>query len=93
VASAEPAEIAAPVVSAAPAEIPAPVAPSPAALEQVVSQAGLEWVQTQTSAAPADIAVTEPPPPRLGRVRRQRSLATSEPMQQIETRPEDRGQA
>ena len=62
------------------------------ALDEVVSKAGLEWVQTQARpASSVEPAQDTPPPPRLGRVRRPRATSGSEPMQQVETRPEDRG--
>lgn len=61
------------------------------ALDEVVSKAGLEWVQTQARPATVEPTQDTPPAPRLGRVRRPRAASDSEPMQQVETRPEDRG--
>jgi ribonuclease E len=80
-------------VAAAPAgtaaEPPAtrPVAATPtASLDQVVSSAGLEWVQTQPRAGNGVTAAEETPAPRVGRVRRPRQAPAAEPLQQVETR-------
>jgi len=56
------------------------------ALQAVVEQAGLQWVQT-APAAMDEAPVIEPVAPRVPRVRKARSAPSSEPLQQVETRP------
>jgi hypothetical protein len=55
-------------------------------LQEVVREAGLQWVQTST-----DRAAAEPEPvvvtPRAPRVRQPRVRAASEPLVQVETQP------
>jgi ribonuclease E len=67
-----------------------PIAPvDPAKLQDVVSQAGLQWVQTAPSALaqePEPIA----PQPRAPRVRKPRQAAVAEPLVQVETQPPPR---
>jgi hypothetical protein len=55
----------------------------PAALQSVVEQAGLQWVQTAPSAAPVEPEV--PAPVRAPRVRKPRAAPVSEPLVQVET--------
>ncbi|MFZ9244156.1 MAG: hypothetical protein ACO22S_03540, partial [Burkholderiaceae bacterium] len=87
----------APVVTEAPAAPPAPVptpAPvavavaepvDPAKLNQVLDAAGLQWVQTDPTKAPAE-AVAEPAP-QLGRKPKRSQQATeAEPLVMVETR-------
>jgi ribonuclease E len=75
---------------AAPVTASVPTAPVPAAkaidagtLDEVVAQAGLQWVQTAPSAAvePEPIVLTPRPP----RVRKPRAAPAAEPLVQIET--------
>ncbi len=76
----------------APSAMPAPV-PRPAAepidasrLQEVVREAGLQWVQTtagDAAAEPEPVVVT----PRVPRVRQPRIRAASEPLVQVETQP------
>jgi hypothetical protein len=80
----------APVVSApSPVPVTAPVAPPvPAAadsgaLQAVVEQAGLQWVQT--TSAPAQEPEPVAPVVRTPRVRKARPVVASEPLVQIET--------
>ncbi len=85
----------APQVQAAPPPIAAPEADRPitpvelpkAELEQILAGAGLQWVETV--ARPQVEAVAEVPAPRAPRVRRPRSAAAAEPLQQVETRPDE----
>ncbi len=73
----------APVAATAVAPAAAPV--DPAQLNQVLDAAGLQWVQTDPTKAPAE-AVAKPPP-QLGRKpRRNQASAESEPMVMVETR-------
>jgi hypothetical protein len=78
-------------IAAAPAELAAvaePAAPPPVALDKVVSQAGLEWVQTQARPAADAAPVEEAAQPRAGRVRKPRQAPAGESLQQVETRPD-----
>jgi len=66
-----------------------PVELPKAELEQLLAGAGLQWVETVARpAAEQEPAVV--PPPRTPRVRRPRSTAVAEPLQQVETQPETR---
>jgi ribonuclease E len=103
-AAAAPAEAPAPAVPPAPvttAAAPAPAAAAPApmpaaepidasALQSVVAQAGLQWVQTAPAAIEAE---PEPiaPVQRAPRVRKPRAPVASEPLVQVETQ-EPRGE-
>ncbi len=82
---------AAPAAPAAPMPIPAPVAAAvvepvdPAKLNQVLDAAGLQWVQTDPTKAPAE-AVAEPAP-QLGRKpKRSQQVTEAEPLVMVETR-------
>lgn len=82
VAEAKAAEPAAPVAPIAAAE---PIRVSEETLKQTLDQAGLQWVQTDPTKAPAE-AVAEPPP-KLGRApRRNTETAPQEPLVMVETR-------
>ena len=81
----------APAAPLAPAPTPAPVAVAvaepvdPAKLNQVLDAAGLQWVQTDPTKAPAE-AVAEPAP-QLGRKPKRSQQATeAEPLVMVETR-------
>ena len=70
----------------APKEADEPIAPAPLPrdqLESIVESAGLQWVET-SHAAPAAQPETVPPP-RKPRVRKPRSAASAEPLEQVET--------
>lgn len=76
----------------APPEAVQPIVPvevPKAELEQMLAGAGLQWVETV--ARPEAEHMTEVPAPRVPRVRRPRSVAASEPLQQVETRPDEEG--
>lgn len=78
-----PVVVPAPVVATAPTPVATPA--DPAQLNQVLDAAGLQWVQTDPTKAPAE-AVAEPPP-QLGRKPRRSQVASeSEPMVMVETR-------
>ncbi|MDO5103858.1 MAG: Rne/Rng family ribonuclease [Lautropia sp.] len=68
-----------------------PVKPTPAApvqtkaLEDVVQSAGLEWVQTTSSATTPLAAPTPPAAPRPRRQRKPKVRIEAEPLQQVET--------
>ncbi|MCX7274836.1 MAG: Rne/Rng family ribonuclease [Burkholderiales bacterium] len=94
----------APVVVAAPAPVvvaaPAPVAiaapaapaaaPAKADLDSIVSSAGLQWVETKSRQLSLDDGLETVPAAKPARVRRPRAAAApAEPLQQVETRPED----
>ncbi|MCX7202221.1 MAG: ribonuclease E/G, partial [Burkholderiales bacterium] len=77
----------APELAPAPAPIsaaaPIPAAPDSGALQAVVEQAGLQWVQT--TSAPAEEPEPVAPVVRTPRVRKPRPAVASEPLVQIET--------
>ncbi|MFT3803381.1 MAG: Rne/Rng family ribonuclease [Burkholderiaceae bacterium] len=82
---------AAPAAPAAPAALTAPTAPAVAdapdanRLQDIVSEAGLTWVETKASAqAPEPEAA---PAPRPVRRRKPRVVVADEPLQQVETSP------
>jgi ribonuclease E len=73
----------------APVTAPVTAAAPPVALDQVVAEAGLEWVQTRSDLlAPATQGIDEGEsrPPRPVRVRKARVAAPDEPLQMVETR-------
>ena len=87
VAAPEPAPLPAPVAAAAPV---APAAPVKADLDSIVSSAGLQWVETKSRQLSLDDSLETLPAARPARVRRPRAAAApAEPLQQVETRPED----
>jgi ribonuclease E len=83
-APAERAPAAAAPVATAPAPVPAAEPIDASALQSVVEQAGLQWVQTAPTALEAE---PEPiaPVQRAPRVRKPRAPVASEPLVQVET--------
>jgi len=85
------APVSAPMTAPVTGPVTAPVtaAAPPVALDQVVAEAGLEWVQTRSDLlAPATQGIDEGEarPPRPVRVRKPRVAAPDEPLQMVETR-------
>jgi ribonuclease E len=72
--------------------VPAPVVAAPLPTEEltsVVASAGLEWVQT-THAPDPTVEETMPLAPRPRRQRKPKPQIIAEPLQQVETQPDDR---